>query len=302
MCQETPYLSMLLVGGQRSSFPPMQDELETVDASVRSAEQASQSASNLSASSTTTTTSSSQANTGAGGALSKSAAKSGNGNSYAASNSQLQRVSKATNPENMTPSRRGNLLSARNEDLVRSLEDLRANRDEVDRLIQENEEELDELAAEIEALQERYRQLNDYLERRKETRSQYDKTIEETNQAYNKLLESSQNLLSVLKQEGANLSRDSTGINLDERCAESIGNRLYTSAFWLFCLRKILDMDLLVIAYHVFALQVSGPPRCRQLILRGQGRVTKCIKRKCWCNMLCVMSSAKLTLLCSLFL
>lgn len=185
--------------------PMAQDDLETVEASVRSAEQVGQFAT------------SSPFTSKSGSSPSSSSSASSN-SSYASSNSQLQRVSKATKPESMTPSRRGSLLNARNEDLIRSLEDLRASRNQLDGLVQENEEELDELAAEIEALQERYRQLSDYMERRKETRDQYQKTIDETNSAYNKLLESSQNLLSVLKQEGANLSRDSSGVNLDEKC------------------------------------------------------------------------------------
>lgn len=191
--------------------PMAQDDLETVEASVRSAEQVGQ----FATSSPFTSKSGSSPSSSSSATLSKSASSN---SSYASSNSQLQRVSKATKPESMTPSRRGSLLNARNEDLIRSLEDLRASRNQLDGLVQENEEELDELAAEIEALQERYRQLSDYMERRKETRDQYQKTIDETNSAYNKLLESSQNLLSVLKQEGANLSRDSSGVNLDEKC------------------------------------------------------------------------------------
>lgn len=137
--------------------------------------------------------------------------------SYAATNSSLQRVSRSQKPESTSPARRGSLLNHRNEDLVKALDDLRANRDELDRIIHENQEELEELEAEIEALQERHRQLSDYMARRQASRDHYQKTIDETNAAYNKILESSQNLLSVLKQEGANLSRDFTGVQLEEK-------------------------------------------------------------------------------------
>jgi len=101
-------------------------------------------------------------------------------------------------------------LTTYNSELVKALEDLREQREEVNRTILRDEEEKARIQKELTALTERLGQLNNDLAKKINTRNEFDAAISETEGAYMKILESSQTLLSVLKRESVNLTKRKT--------------------------------------------------------------------------------------------
>merc|ERR1712083_696549 len=95
----------------------------------------------------------------------------------------------------------GSTLQGYNNELVKSVEDLREKREELNRQIQK----------ELSILTDRLQKINESLVRKTQARSEYDKTIQETEAAYMKILESSQTLLHVLKRETVNLTKKKQG-------------------------------------------------------------------------------------------
>ena len=99
----------------------------------------------------------------------------------------------------------GATLQNYNNELVRSIEDLREKREELNRQIATDEAEKGKITEQLTILTERLQKVNDALIRKTQARNEYDKTIQETEAAYMKILESSQTLLNVLKRETVNL-------------------------------------------------------------------------------------------------
>merc|ERR1712050_430013 len=105
----------------------------------------------------------------------------------------------------------GATLQNYNNELVKSIEDLREKREEVHRQILKEEEDKATVQKQLAALTEQLQRLNDSLVRKTQARNEYDKTIQETEAAYMKILESSQTLLHVLKRETVNLTKKKGG-------------------------------------------------------------------------------------------
>lgn len=102
-------------------------------------------------------------------------------------------------------------LGSYSSELVKALEDLREQREEVQRGILRDEEERARIQKELTTLTERLGKLNDDLARKVGARNEYDAVIGETEAAYMKILESSQTLLAVLKREAVSLQKRTTG-------------------------------------------------------------------------------------------
>eukprot|EP00913_Durusdinium_trenchii_P014043 g13184.t1 len=112
----------------------------------------------------------------------------------------------------------GATLQNYNNELVKSIEDLREKREELNRQILKEEEDKAKiqkehevwelLLSELSILTDRLQKVNESLVRKTQARNEYDKTIQETEAAYMKILESSQTLLHVLKRETVNLTKN----------------------------------------------------------------------------------------------
>ena len=107
----------------------------------------------------------------------------------------------------MSASGAGATLQNYNNELVRSIEDLREKREELNRQIAVDEQEKGGLTMQLTTLTNRLQKVNDSLVRKTQARNEYDKTIQETEAAYMKILESSQTLMHVLKREAVNLTK-----------------------------------------------------------------------------------------------
>ncbi|CAE7935705.1 DIP13 [Symbiodinium necroappetens] len=110
----------------------------------------------------------------------------------------------------------GATLQNYNNELVKSIEDLREKREELNRQILKEEEDKAKIQKELSILTDRIlaalfmvslQRINESLVRKTQARNEYDKTIQETEAAYMKILESSQTLLHVLKRETVNLTK-----------------------------------------------------------------------------------------------
>eukprot|EP00437_Effrenium_voratum_P008823 CAMPEP_0181437974 /NCGR_PEP_ID=MMETSP1110-20121109/21661_1 /TAXON_ID=174948 /ORGANISM="Symbiodinium sp., Strain CCMP421" /LENGTH=147 /DNA_ID=CAMNT_0023561629 /DNA_START=48 /DNA_END=489 /DNA_ORIENTATION=+ len=101
----------------------------------------------------------------------------------------------------------GATLQNYNNELVKSIEDLREKREELNRQILKEEEDKAKIQKELSILTDRLQRINESLVRKTQARNEYDKTIQETEAAYMKILESSQTLLHVLKRETVNLTK-----------------------------------------------------------------------------------------------
>eukprot|EP00927_Polykrikos_kofoidii_P076402 TRINITY_DN7344_c0_g1_i1.p1 TRINITY_DN7344_c0_g1~~TRINITY_DN7344_c0_g1_i1.p1 ORF type:complete len:130 (-),score=42.33 TRINITY_DN7344_c0_g1_i1:272-607(-) len=108
-------------------------------------------------------------------------------------------------------SSQGATLQNYNNELVKSIEDLREKREELNRQILKEEEDKAKIQKELSILTDRLQKLNESLVRKTQARNEYDKTIQETEGAYMKILESSQTLLHVLKRETVNLTKKKQG-------------------------------------------------------------------------------------------
>ena len=107
----------------------------------------------------------------------------------------------------MSASGAGATLQNYNNELVRSIEDLREKREELNRQIAVDEQEKGGLTMQLTTLTNRLQKVNDSLVRKTQARNEYDKTIQETEAAYMKILESSQTLMHVLKREAVNMQK-----------------------------------------------------------------------------------------------
>ena len=101
----------------------------------------------------------------------------------------------------------GAALQTYNNELVRCLEDLCQQRNELQRTINEEEQEKVALEAKARDIRTRLEAVDASLTAKLETRARYDKTISESERAYLKILESSQVLLNVVKKDAKELQQ-----------------------------------------------------------------------------------------------
>eukprot|EP00300_Choanocystis_sp_HF-7_P041957 c8737_g2_i1.p2 GENE.c8737_g2_i1~~c8737_g2_i1.p2 ORF type:complete len:118 (-),score=41.31 c8737_g2_i1:16-345(-) len=102
----------------------------------------------------------------------------------------------------------GASLQGYNNELVKSIEELRDKREHIARAILKEEEEKAKIQNDLRILTERLSRLNDSISRKIAVRNSYDSCLSESEAAYSAILTSSQTLLHVLKRESVNLSKE----------------------------------------------------------------------------------------------
>ncbi|NXG02141.1 SSNA1 protein, partial [Sakesphorus luctuosus] len=95
----------------------------------------------------------------------------------------------------------GAVLQGYNNELVKCIEDLCMQREELSKQIQQAEEERNKLQHEIQVLSEQLDHVCETLAQKVASRNELDKILAETEAAYMKILDSSRTLLNVLKKE-----------------------------------------------------------------------------------------------------
>uniref|UniRef100_K7F1X4 Sjogren syndrome nuclear autoantigen 1 n=1 Tax=Pelodiscus sinensis TaxID=13735 RepID=K7F1X4_PELSI len=101
----------------------------------------------------------------------------------------------------------GAVLQGYNNELVKYMEDLCLQREELNKQIQEAEVEKNKLQHEIQILNEQLECVCETLTQKTASRNELDKILAETEAAYMKILDSSRMLLNVLKKEVGNLNK-----------------------------------------------------------------------------------------------
>ncbi|NXG16498.1 SSNA1 protein, partial [Grallaria varia] len=99
----------------------------------------------------------------------------------------------------------GAVLQGYNNELVKCIEDLNMQREELSKQIQKAEEERNKLQHEIQVLNEQLEHVCENLAQKVSSRNELDKILAETEAAYMKILDSSRTLLDVLKKEVGSL-------------------------------------------------------------------------------------------------
>ena len=101
----------------------------------------------------------------------------------------------------------GATLQNCNNELVKCIEDLRENREEINRQILKEEEEKAKIQSDLNILTDRLSSINENLAKKIQARNEYDITIQSAEEAYMKILETSQLLLQVLRLETVKLTK-----------------------------------------------------------------------------------------------
>ncbi|CAK9823849.1 Microtubule nucleation factor SSNA1 [Anthophora retusa] len=114
-------------------------------------------------------------------------------------------------------SQHGAALQTYNQELVKSLEEMKLRRAELQTEIDFQEEEKSNLQREIEKLSYKLTRLNDSLTKKIAVKNEYDRIIADTETAYVKILESSQLLLNVIKREASSLDQTLLKANMDKQ-------------------------------------------------------------------------------------
>ncbi|CAK9801418.1 Microtubule nucleation factor SSNA1 [Anthophora quadrimaculata] len=114
-------------------------------------------------------------------------------------------------------SQHGAALQTYNQELVKSLEEMKLRRAELQTEIDSQEEEKSNLQREIEKLSYKLTRLNDSLTKKIAVKNEYDRIIADTETAYVKILESSQLLLNVIKREASSLDQTLLKANMDKQ-------------------------------------------------------------------------------------
>ncbi|NWX85356.1 SSNA1 protein, partial [Nothoprocta pentlandii] len=99
----------------------------------------------------------------------------------------------------------GAALQGYNNELVKCIEDLSLQKEELNKQIQQAEEEKSKLQHQIQVLNEQLERVCEDLAQKVASRNELDKILAETEAAYMKILDSSRTLLSVLKKEVGSL-------------------------------------------------------------------------------------------------
>ncbi|NXT18453.1 SSNA1 protein, partial [Syrrhaptes paradoxus] len=98
------------------------------------------------------------------------------------------------------------VLQGYNNELVKCIENLCMQKEELNKQIQQEEEEKNKLQREIQVLNEQLERVCENLAQKVASRNELDKILAETEAAYMKILDSSRTLLNVLKKEVGNLN------------------------------------------------------------------------------------------------
>lgn len=101
----------------------------------------------------------------------------------------------------------GAVLQGYNNELVKCIEDLCMQREELNKQIQQAEVEKNKLQHEIQILSKQLECVCESLAQKTASRNELDKILAETETAYMKILDSSRMLLNVLKKEVGNLNK-----------------------------------------------------------------------------------------------
>lgn len=99
----------------------------------------------------------------------------------------------------------GAILQGYNNELVKYIEDLSMQKEELNKQIQQAEEEKNKLQHEIQALNEQLEHVCENLDQKIALRNDLSKILNEAETAYMKILDSSRTLLNVLKKEVGDL-------------------------------------------------------------------------------------------------
>ncbi|XP_062424973.1 microtubule nucleation factor SSNA1-like isoform X1 [Rhea pennata] len=99
----------------------------------------------------------------------------------------------------------GAALQGYNNELVKCIEDLCMQKEELNKQIQQAEEEKNKLQHQIQVLNEKLECVCENLAQKVASRNELDKILAETEAAYMKILDSSRTLLNVLKKEVGSL-------------------------------------------------------------------------------------------------
>lgn len=121
-------------------------------------------------------------------------------------------------------------LHGYNTELVNSIEDLHAKREEWDRQIAADNEEKERIKTQISALNANLEEIDASLLQKSWQRNEYDRTIKEADLAYSTILKSSQDLVQFLKRESVSLSSKKTAPNEVTGPASSPTNNAVKSA------------------------------------------------------------------------
>lgn len=103
-------------------------------------------------------------------------------------------------------SKHGSNLQTYNNELVKTVEELRYRRAVLQDQISKEETEKRALQAQIHTLSDTLTRINEGLAKKIQMKEEYERIIVETDKAYQKILESSQILLNVVKQESSHLN------------------------------------------------------------------------------------------------
>ena len=109
-------------------------------------------------------------------------------------------------PPNFSMSKHGSNLQTYNNELVKTVEELRYRRAVLQDQISKEETEKRALQTQIHNLSETLTKINESLAKKIQLKEEYERIIVETDKAYQKILESSQILLNVVKQESSHLT------------------------------------------------------------------------------------------------
>ncbi|XP_061852115.1 microtubule nucleation factor SSNA1 isoform X1 [Colius striatus] len=99
----------------------------------------------------------------------------------------------------------GAVLQGYNNELVEFMEDLRMQKEELNKEIQQAEEEKNKLQHEIQVLSEKLEYVCENLAQKVASRNELDKSLAEIEAAYMKILDSSRSLLNVVKKQVGSL-------------------------------------------------------------------------------------------------
>ncbi|PSN50081.1 Sjoegren syndrome nuclear autoantigen 1 [Blattella germanica] len=108
----------------------------------------------------------------------------------------------------MAAAQQGAALQTYNQELIKSIEELKQKRRDLQTLIEQQEEEKASVQRDIEKLSSKVAQINESLAKKIAIRNDYDHTIAESEAAYSKILESSQVLLSMVRREAMCLEQN----------------------------------------------------------------------------------------------
>ena len=108
----------------------------------------------------------------------------------------------------------GASLSNTNAELVKIIEGIKKDQNDIQTVIAREEEEKHDIEQKIGVMNERLEEIKASLQKKYITRADYEKTINETEGAFVKILESQQTLLHVMRKEDTGLKRKKAQLGL----------------------------------------------------------------------------------------